>query len=442
MLEAAEQDFVRNALSAVLRDLVSRSTLFTDMTIIKALLDVDHISGSSSIEAAASLKQLRLCTGLDKRPDEKIAPRELMPLIDGSTNENSTASLKKSISKLKYKQFERDGSVTAGERRHELGTYKNPKKGVYSQVLVEWKIVEKGVEEKLNTRIERLILLLSNISDPAFHSLKCLGFLRHETPDTSIVYGLVYEVVDLNHEAPPFSKPSLRPLLSLFHHSKAPSLTKRFQIAFDICETVLQLHTSGWLHKGIRSENVIFLDRDMHVWENGSSLGPFIAGYDYARANNPLEMTEDVPSNPIADLYRHPQTQGIARPSFKKVYDLYALGCVLLEIALWRSLEDILFRAADVDEASAKSGRSLSVQQEAHLRWTAIIRGKELLIDKERNKSLLDKVAYHAGDKYRDVVQMCLLAGVDAQGLEEQDEIEESIQTQLSIVQTLRQCSL
>ena len=365
-----------------------------------------------------------------------------MHLIDGSMNENPTPSLKQSLSKLKYKQFERDGSVTAGERRHELGTYKNPKKGVYSQVLVEWKIVENRVEKKLKTRIERLILLLSNISDPAFHSLKCLGFLRHETPDTSIVYGLVYEVADLNHEAPPFSKPSLRPLSSLFDHSKAPSLTKRFQIAFDICETILQLHTSGWLHKGIRSENVIFLDRDMHVWENGSSLGPFIAGYDYARANNPLEMTEDVPSNPIADLYRHPQTQGIARPSFKKVYDLYALGCVLLEIALWRSLENILLRAADVNEASAELGRSLSVQQEAHLRWTAIIRGKELLIDKERNKSLLDKVAYHAGDKYRDVVQMCLLAGVDAQGLEEQDEIEESIQTQLSIVQTLRQCSL
>ena len=442
MLEAAEQDFVRNALSAVLRDLVSRSTLFTDMTIIKALLDVDHISGSSSIEAAASLKQLRLCLGLDKRSDEKTAPREAMPKIDSSINGNSMVSLKQTLSKLKYKQFQRDDSTTAVERRHELGTYKSPRTGVYSQILVEWKPVEKQVETKLKTRIERLTLLLSNISDPAFHCLKCLGYLRHETSDTSIVYGLVYEVVDLNHEAPPFSKPSMRPLSSLFDHSKAPSLTKRLRIAFDLSETILQLHTSGWLHKGIRSENVIFLDRDTHVWENGSSLGPFIAGYDYARADNPLEMTEDVPSDPVADLYRHPQAQGIARPSFKKVYDLYALGCVLLEIALWRNLEDILFRAADMDEASAKLGGSLSVQQEAHLRWTAIIRGKELLIDKERNQRFLDKVAYHAGDKYRDVVQTCLLAGVDAQGVKEQHEIEESIQTQLSIVQTLGQCSL
>ena len=368
MLEVAEQDFVRNALSALLRDLVSRSTLFTDMTIIKALLDVDHILGSSSIEAAASLKQFRLCLGLDKRSDEKTAPPELMPLIDDSINDNSMALLKQTLSKLNYKQFQRDDSVTAGERRHELGTYKSLKKGVYSQVLVEWKTAEKQLETKLRTRIQKLTLLLSNISDPAFHSLKCLGYLRHETPDTSIVYGLVYEVVDLNQEASPSSKPSRRPLSSLFDRSKAPSLTKRLRIAFDLSETILQLHTSGWLHKGIRSENIIFLDHDMHVWENGSSLGPFVVGYDYARADNPLEMTEDVPSNPIVDLYRHPQAQGIARPSFKKVYDLYALGCVLLEIALWRSLEDILFRAAEMDEASAKSGRSLSVQQEAHLR--------------------------------------------------------------------------
>ena len=443
MLESAEQDFVRNALSAVLRDLVSRSTLPTDMTIIKALLDMDYISGTSSIEAAASLKQLRLYLGVDRRSDEKAIPREHTSFVDSAINDNSSGSSRQTLSKLSYKQLQREETVTIGECRHEIGTYRSPKKGLHSQVLIEWKSVEKQVEARLKTRIERLTLLMSNISDPAFHSLKCLGYLGYQTPGACNMYGLIYEVVDLNHETPPFSASSLRPLSSLFGLSKAPSLTRRIRIAFALAETILQLHTSGWLHKGIRSENVIFLDRAMHVWENGSSLGPFVAGYEYARADNPLEMTEDAPSNPIADLYRHPEAQGVVRLSFKKIYDLYALGCVLLEVALWQSLEDILFDAGNVEEKPAEAAENSNLQQEAHLKWTAIIRGKQLLIEKEINASIFDKIAYHAGDKYRDAVQMCLLAGMSTQTSEDDDdESEESIQTQLDIVRVLGQCNV
>lgn len=44
------------------------------------------------------------------------------------------------------------------------------------------------------------------------------------------------------------------------------------------------------------------------------------------------------------NLYRHPEIQDIARSSFSKVHDLYSLGVVLLEIALWQTARTMLKR--------------------------------------------------------------------------------------------------
>ena len=110
----------------------------------------------------------------------------------------------------------------------------------------------------------------------------------------------------------------------------------------------------------------MFLDIDERNWEQSTALGPYVAGYEYARAWTAVELSDLPPSCPEIDLYRHPRAQGDARPSFQKAFDLYALGCVLLEIALWASLRDILLQAANEGKTQGQKGSTAKGKQPSH----------------------------------------------------------------------------
>ncbi|MCJ1401470.1 hypothetical protein MMC11_004684 [Xylographa trunciseda] len=434
LLESAEQDFVRDTLSALLRDLVSRTTVSSDLDIIKALLDASYIAESSSIEAAASLKQIRMLLKVDKRSDEQTPLRTRSSTNDTISGSSPSAGpVKQKVNKLNYQALVRNSLGNSNFTR-ELAIYKSSRKNIKARVLVEWKAVDRKVEERLKLRVEGLTLMMSNTTDPSFHSLRCLGYLRHETEGHNNMYAYIYEVVDLDEEESAQSVPAVRSLLALFDEKRIPSLTYRIRLALALAQTVLQLHTSGWLHKGLRSENILFVEHGDFTWERGAELPPYIAGYEYARADNALEMTEDAPSSPELDLYRHPQAQGVARPSFKKIFDLYALGCVLLEIACWSSLQNLLFHAENATEPSIQARSTEDPNQQAHLKWTAILRGKERLLDKDKREGILEQVSFHAGDKYRNVVEHCFQVGEN-----NNEDDETSVITQINIVKLLEQ---
>ena len=109
----------------------------------------------------------------------------------------------------------------------------------------------------------------------------------------------------------------------------------------------MNLHTSGWLHKELRSDNIIFIQKADVVRDNNvdlSTYSMYVAGYVYARGDDPGEMTEPLKSEVEADLYRHPLSLGRSRLSFRKSFDIFSVGCTLLEIGLWSSLRQILER--------------------------------------------------------------------------------------------------
>lgn len=447
LLAAAEQMYVQTALSALLRDLISRSTASSELDVIKALLDPTYISSPEAIASAATLKQIRLHLGVDKRPDEKhtITPAE---------------APKNKLKKLKYSRLVRYTDTASGFER-ELASYGS------QQVVVEWKPAPKGLEVRVRRSIESLAFLLSNIPDPSFHSLDCIGFLQHESLN---YYAFVFGVPSLDlrpeqqqQQEATASALTINSLLTLFHHKQVPSLSHRVSLALALAETVLQLHTSGWLHKGIRSENVLFLDIGPHNWSRSTALGPYVAGYEYARAGTAVELSEMPPSSPEIDLYRHPRAQGDARPSFQKAFDLYALGCVLLEIALWTSLQDILLQAANEEEIQGQGELSVEgiqlnqnqsreyTQEQGgpnkaskrpshkpgeaeHLMWTGIITSKDRLISTEHTTQVFDRVAFCAGDAYCEVIKRCLMAG---QNPDENNDTEASVETEISIVKLL-----
>jgi serine/threonine protein kinase len=121
-----------------------------------------------------------------------------------------------------------------------------------------------------------------------------------------------------------------------------PLLSERFRLALTIATAVHELHSSGWLHKEINSFNIAFL------YSNDSpSISvqePYMTGFGYARPD-----TEDVVSLVVSsagkDIYKHPDLRGREHnvegqqvPRFKRKYDIYSFGLVLLEIGLWDSV--------------------------------------------------------------------------------------------------------
>src|SRR6186713_1585397 len=73
---------------------------------------------------------------------------------------------------------------------------------------------------------------------------------------------------------------------------------------------------------------------------------PYQCGFDLTRPAHPQEMTERPSRNPEYDIYRHPFAHGDAATEgiggFKKTFDVYSLGIILIEIALWLPIHQVL----------------------------------------------------------------------------------------------------
>ena len=408
---------------------MSRTTNGADLDLIRALLDNEYVAEASSIGAAANLKKTRLRLKIDQRADEVHSQDSL-----GSGPKEGKLSI------LSYEALTvSSGTYHHGEYSRQFGRYKSPRRNIDAQVMVEWKAVDKTLEDKLIVRIQKLTFLMCNNSDPSFHTLPCLGYLVRKTEESFNEYAYVFKTAPgyrLGQQAP-----RIRTLASLLRVPHLPSLTDRTRIAHVLAEALKQLHTCGWLHKSIHADNIIFVDHGDRHWEHGQSSGPYVAGFEYTRADTLLEITEDAPSDAEQSLYRHPESLGQLRASYRKEFDLFALGCVLLEIALWTSLKAILFHFGSDTEGAVQNKISGTLDPDIndHQQRECILKGNTSLLNRDRLRSLLDHVAFHAGDIYRASVELCFFPEVDR--IEGEDG-EASVRTQVRIAGLLSERKL
>lgn len=186
-------------------------------------------------------------------------------------------------------------------------------------------------------QIRKMAGLLSLAKRVNFRTLSCLGFfhdkVRHEL-------GLVFDAPAAQFEA----KTGLTTLLQLYARHPVVPLGHRICLAYALADAVEHFHRVGWVHKGMRSNNVVFSpvsgdassvsessddinSKDIKASIGGFTLAqPHLFGFEYSRAGDAGTVLEEDHSQEN-NFYRHPDRWGRPLVRFEKSHDVYALVC-------------------------------------------------------------------------------------------------------------------
>jgi serine/threonine protein kinase len=169
------------------------------------------------------------------------------------------------------------------------------------------------------------------------------------------------------------------------------SLSYRFRVAHKIAQAVISMHACGLMHKGIKSQNILFFGTEdsinntlegktapkyPHIMES-----PYISGFSYSRPDESRAFSD---TKNTENIYLHPAYLQNKLERYKTSYDLYSLGFVLIEIARWVPIEEFY-------KQDRKQNRCSDLGQ-----------FKTLMLARA------EKLGFIMGDIYRDVVLYCL----------------------------------
>ncbi|KAF1830817.1 hypothetical protein BDW02DRAFT_582587 [Decorospora gaudefroyi] len=181
--------------------------------------------------------------------------------------------------------------------------------------------------DEVKRGVQQLVRLLSHpkAREAGFQTLQCIALIRN----SKNAYIFAFE---LPEDLFPDQKPPMTLLQILESRTiDRPSLDDRFAMARSLVKTVAQFHSVDWLHKSIRSENVLFGYRNGRL----DYRRPLLVGFEFSRDEkdrSTMERDDRLDRN----IYRHPDRQGEPEKRFNALHDIYSLGVVLLELGLWR----------------------------------------------------------------------------------------------------------
>ncbi|OQV08546.1 hypothetical protein CLAIMM_12800 [Cladophialophora immunda] len=242
--------------------------------------------------------------------------------------------------------------------------------------------------------MDELTILLNAQKPDEFCIPPCLGWSPLREGGAQPLPAFVFEnPPGVDSKAIPVS------LLHAMKHSPKPSLTHRVTLAYKIAQCLLYFHVVNWLHKALRASNIIMFsssDNDLDI------RSPYLIGFNNSRRSQFGEATSEVPRDGHMEVYRHPDTQldGPMLP-FRKTFDIYSLGLILVEIAFWKPIVAVM----EIEEIVNKSPRATRDIQE---RWV------------HTELRLLASLRAEVGAKYSSAVEVCL-KGRDAFGIDRRD---------------------
>jgi hypothetical protein len=384
LLDPIRQGDVTQSLQMILSHVIGMSGKVDELSALSDTIIASSNIGTSSMDpfgslplaSAAEIKAIQVNLGVTSNGGEHATPPSLFPQYPGQPS-------KVALSNLDTRHI---GQYKPMKNNAEMGmaTYQ----GV--PVFIEWKSLPILYKSKILNRVENLALLLSTPKHPDFRSLQCRGLARDNDR------GKVAFICNVPSQC---GSPVPRSLRKLFGMS--PSVTERIQLALRITQSVKYFHTAGWLHKNLRSENILFWDTSNSALNSPpipsfALSEPILAGFAFSRQDSPSEISEQPSSDPQRDIYRHPEAMGEPSESFSAAKDIYALGTILLEIGEWRSLRRLVEKIVDVSRPNVP------------LDQLALV--KPFLLN-EGPKGGLGMLKYRMGDVYAQVTKM-MLSGV------------------------------
>jgi hypothetical protein len=308
---------------------------------------------------------------------------------------------------------------------------------VMQRVWIEWKEYDYQTSGSpsppplIVDRVQRLASLLHHKPKPeAFRVPQCLGYFdnakaKHSDSgvdsegdddgvDTRI--GFVFEKpkdADISPETTPIS------LFDLINSAPKPRVTERIRVAHAVANCLLYLHSCEWLHKGLRSHNIVFFPlttKSKHGVKTKIDYSkPYLSGFDFARPARADEQTEIPGDNGAYNLYRHPNTQGHGygpRESFRKSFDIYSLGVVMVELAHWETVDKVL---------------GLEMEKG---RMRVMNRIRDMLLDEDR----MQEIGASLGEMYEIATGKCIAGGVELGIGETEDERNDTVAARMSMV--------
>ncbi|KAM5345133.1 hypothetical protein ACJ41O_010995 [Fusarium nematophilum] len=241
------------------------------------------------------------------------------------------------------------------------GKYGAP--GSKQDVVAEWKDYDRNLPREVSVDriqdIARYLHVSSSYRSPDLPVLECIGYVEDiERARCCFLYSAPEDMMASESDRTLTTLEDLMP--SKFDPSKTPNLEHRLQLARRLAAAVFRLHLTGWLHKGIRSSNIIFPQATKGELSGNSNA--ILMGFDYSRPDRPQEESDQSPHHGSSlDLYVHPEYQhwgnvhggtlgasgnsAVSIPGqtsdkrYKRKYDIYSLGVLLLEVALWQPVK-------------------------------------------------------------------------------------------------------
>ena len=404
LLDPLRRDEMASGLQLVLSHVIGMNNKLDDLrslhdTLYQSAIAHENAPDNGQYSSLASVAEVKAITlRIDPGPESHSSEEALSSSIGQS--DGFTDTVRRSAHTVHLKsQLLQDFVAIKG----------NPEMGVarYDSeiVFVEWKTLPVYPRNKIMTRVQDLAILLSASKHPNFRSLRCKGITR--APDESKIAFIFVFSGSNDFFQPP------RLLRNIFGSS--PSVTERLKLALEITESVRHFHTAGWLHKNLRSENILLISPGNPVSFAILPLSlPMLAGFAFSRLDSPSEISKQPSLDPQRDIYRHPEAMGEPSTSFSAAKDIYALGTILLEIGEWRSLKSLVEKVVDVGKPDVA--------------LTQLAKIKPFLLD-DGPKGGLATLKYRMGYVYTSVTKMMISGGVPEQAGDVPEQREEKDQS-------------
>jgi hypothetical protein len=246
------------------------------------------------------------------------------------------------------------------------------------QVLIEWKSYNSS-NNKQTESILRLASLVAMLSKPEVarfsHIPHCRGLIKDERNSR---IGMIFSFPTPRS---PSSTLTYGTLQDFIRKRSTPAVGRRFHIAKDLSMAVCYLQSVRWLHKSIRSDNVIYFEeKDVSDSVNRMQAQPqdkahepkdfpsfSLVAFDLSRPDHPSEYTESISVSTSGyksrrrnmELYSHPdwlsKNPADKRQRFRPEFDVYSLGLILLEVGLWQTLHHLREHTETDDDFRAKA---------------------------------------------------------------------------------------